>query len=71
MCGIAGVVSSSPAQPESWLGDATAALRHRGPDGEETWVSDDGRVAFGHRLLAIIDLSEVANQPMLLDGGRL
>ena len=37
-------------------------LRPRGPDGEGLWAQ--GRVAFGHRRLKIIDLSEHAQQPM-------
>ncbi len=36
----------------------------RGPDGEGAWVSSDGRVALGHRRLAIIDLTEGGRQPM-------
>jgi asparagine synthase (glutamine-hydrolysing) len=36
----------------------------RGPDGYGEWFSSDGRVAFGHRRLAIIDLTEGGAQPM-------
>ena len=32
-------------------------MPHRGPDDAGTWVSDDRRVAFGHRRLSIVDLS--------------
>jgi len=50
----------------------TTAMRHRGPDGEGFWCSSDRigedgvteGVAFGHRRLAIVDLREIANQPM-------
>jgi asparagine synthase (glutamine-hydrolysing) len=38
-------------------------LAHRGPDFEGTWQA--GPMALGHRRLAIIDLSERANQPMV------
>ncbi len=37
-------------------------LERRGPDAEAIWQA--GRVAFGHRRLAIIDLSAAANQPL-------
>ncbi len=42
----------------------TDALAHRGPDGEGFWQNEPGNVLFGHRRLAIIDLSEAAAQPM-------
>jgi asparagine synthase (glutamine-hydrolysing) len=40
-------------------------MTHRGPDDCGAWSSLDGRVAFGHRRLAIIDLSPKGHQPML------
>ena len=36
-------------------------LAHRGPDGGDTWVDDDGRVGLGFRRLAIIDLSDAGD----------
>ena len=39
-------------------------MRSRGPDAGDAWISDDGRVGFGHRRLAIIDLSPGGAQPM-------
>jgi asparagine synthase (glutamine-hydrolysing) len=43
-------------------------IAHRGPDGQGVWV--DGGVGFGHRRLAIIDLSAGGRQPMATaDGG--
>ena len=43
----------------------------RGPDGAGEWVSQDGRVALGHRRLSIIDLRSVADQPMRDAAGDL
>lgn len=74
MCGIAGILSFSPA---TWpVDEATlVAMRdkmiHRGPDGAGVWVDEAARVGFGHRRLAIIDLSEAALQPMSLHDGSL
>jgi asparagine synthase (glutamine-hydrolysing) len=39
-------------------------MHSRGPDAGDAWFSDDGRVGFGHRRLAIIDLSPGGAQPM-------
>jgi asparagine synthase (glutamine-hydrolysing) len=65
MCGIVG--SYSPAGSAS-APDVVARMRdrmaHRGPDGVGLWTSPDRRCAFGHRRLSIIDLSDVAAQPM-------
>ena len=63
MCGICGEYRTDgvPANIE-----AVAAMRKtlapRGPDGSGAWSA--GSVAFGHRRLAVIDLSEQAAQPM-------
>ncbi len=45
-------------------------LAPRGPDGEGLWFSDDERLAFAHRRLAIIDLGESGAQPMATADGR-
>lgn len=47
-----------------------ATLRHRGPDDDGGWQSPDGRVAFGFRRLAIVDLTESGHQPMSSRSGR-
>lgn len=66
MCGIAGLIGKTGARPidAAALVPMCAALVHRGPDGEGLWLSPDARVGFGHRRLAIIDLSARAAQPM-------
>ena len=55
MCGIVAIRSTRGPIPEAALRRATTALRHRGPDGERTWVSSSGTVGLGHTRLAIID----------------
>jgi asparagine synthase (glutamine-hydrolysing) len=69
MCGIAGVVSSASVEP-AVVARMRDALAHRGPDHAGLWRSADGRVCLGHRRLAIIDLDERSNQPMLSHDGR-
>lgn len=64
MCGIAGIIQSTPRFGPVHLHRMTDALAHRGPDGEGHWWRSDQQVMLGHRRLAIIDLSEQAAQPM-------
>jgi asparagine synthase (glutamine-hydrolysing) len=61
VCGIAGIVGPGAVDAGA-LARMTAALAHRGPDGADVW--HDGDVAFGHRRLAIFDLSARGAQPM-------
>ena len=63
MCGIAAIVAAGYANLAA-VRAMNEAQRHRGPDGEGTWVSPDGSVALGHRRLSIVDLSEGGHQPM-------
>jgi len=64
MCGICGELRFDHAQPEAAaLQRMTAKLARRGPD-HEGFFHGDG-LSFGHRRLAIIDLSEHGNQPMV------
>lgn len=75
MCGIAGAVGglAPPALKVALNPDAVTACverisvaqRHRGPDGAGLWATESGEVVFGHRRLAIIDLSEAGAQPMV------
>ena len=70
MCGIAGILSFSP---EIWPVEKTTLVRmrdtmiHRGPDGAGVWLNQNAIIGFGHRRLAVIDLSEAALQPMCLE----
>ncbi|MBI3271856.1 MAG: asparagine synthase (glutamine-hydrolyzing) [Planctomycetes bacterium] len=70
MCGIAGIVETGGGSPaRDVLERMTRRLAHRGPDGEGVVV--DGPAGFGHRRLAILDLSPAGAQPMAsADGAR-
>jgi asparagine synthase (glutamine-hydrolysing) len=75
MCGITGAVRriagrGEPAPRASErvrrvVETANAAVSHRGPDGTGQWESGGQEVVFGHRRLAIIDLSPGGAQPMV------
>src|ERR1700679_192992 len=47
-------------------------VSHRGPDGEgwKVFETRHGPLAFGHRRLAIIDLSDAGHQPMSYEDSR-
>jgi asparagine synthase (glutamine-hydrolysing) len=72
MCGIAGIVSSPPWEPQSLrapLERMLTALRHRGPDDEGLSVltppeATDSAVLLAHTRLAILDPSPAGHQPM-------
>ncbi|MGF1610068.1 MAG: asparagine synthase (glutamine-hydrolyzing) [Kiloniellales bacterium] len=66
MCGIFGIALSRPlSTADVAVGRAGRdALAHRGPDGAGEWSLPERGLFFGHRRLAIIDLSDRAAQPM-------
>jgi asparagine synthase (glutamine-hydrolysing) len=66
ICGILGFRGDTAAKPD--IQTLTAALTHRGPDGEGMWL--DGSAGLGHRRLSILDLSETGGQPMSWGDGR-
>jgi len=71
MCGIAGILAATPRQREWFdarIAPMTQSLVHRGPDACGFWADDT--VAFGHRRLSIIDLSDAGRQPMHDDTRR-
>src|SRR6201995_5200226 len=74
MCGIAGIYAyhyaANPVHREE-LRRIRDHMSARGPDGLGEWYSSDERVAFGHRRLSIIDLSERGAQPMASTDGKL
>lgn len=68
MCGIAGVWSDKINNHASILDKILQAQNHRGPDNCSSYSIDD--LSLGHNRLAIIDLTESANQPMVSYCGR-
>jgi asparagine synthase (glutamine-hydrolysing) len=64
MCGICGELRFDGGEPDlGGLQRMMARLARRGPDHEGVFT--DGPLAFGHRRLAIIDLSAHSDQPMV------
>ena len=66
MCGINAIFAYGSAAPPVDRDEVIATrecMLSRGPDAGDAWFSDDGRVGFGHRRLAIIDLSPGGAQP--------
>jgi asparagine synthase (glutamine-hydrolysing) len=70
MCGLVAIYSPDGDVNAERVSSAVAALRHRGPDGQTTWVSDDGTVGLGHARLAIIGINN-GTQPIANEDGRI
>ena len=69
MCGITGLIHlDGEAVSPVTLRKMTDAIAHRGPDGEGYF--NEGNVGFGHRRLAIIDISSSGQQPMFTHDHR-
>ena len=70
MCGIVALFSSATPVSEEALRRATAALYHRGPDGQRQWIAPHRRVGLGHARLSIIDLT-TGDQPIANEDEQL
>ncbi|KAB2874037.1 MAG: asparagine synthase (glutamine-hydrolyzing), partial [Pseudorhodoplanes sp.] len=74
MCGIAGLYDLHGTGRERDPGERARAmvdtLAHRGPDGAGHWGDPAAGIGFGHRRLAIVDLSPGGAQPMHSSDGR-
>ena len=69
MCGIAGFCNGG----EHWKQDIermNEKMYYRGPDASGIWSNDEHTVVFGHRRLAIVDLTPSGAQPMESHDGR-
>lgn len=67
MCGISGLVGDR--QP-GLVAAMNRVQAHRGPDGSGVFEDAEGPIALGHVRLAILDLSDLAAQPMRSRDGR-
>ncbi|QOW42831.1 asparagine synthase (glutamine-hydrolyzing) [Acinetobacter indicus] len=74
MCGFTGFfqgsIFNSGDQTQESLKKMTDAIIHRGPDAEGFWFDQCEKVAFAHRRLAILELSEMGHQPMFSHSKR-
>ena len=70
MCGICGIYSASNAPiPRSRVELMCDVMANRGPDG--AGVQGGAGCLFGHRRLAIIDLTDAGRQPMFNEDGQI
>lgn len=74
MCGLTGFYQGntffSADTVQENLKKMTDAIKHRGPNSEGFWHDLEDGIAFGHRRLSILDLSDAGHQPMLSDDDR-
>ena len=63
MCGISGRVNFQEKINSEDLLESISLIRSRGPDRENIWL--EGSCGLAHARLAILDLSETGNQPMI------
>ncbi|MCZ6642731.1 MAG: asparagine synthase (glutamine-hydrolyzing) [Gammaproteobacteria bacterium] len=63
MCGIVGIVSPAPdtTEQETMAARMAELLQHRGPDAQG--LTRGAHVVLAHRRLAVVDLTDAANQP--------
>lgn len=71
MCGIVGYMNFKGNDISDGTLDAyTDSLAHRGPGSRGVWRNKKMALSFGHRRLAIFDLSDMGRQPMTYLDGR-
>lgn len=72
MCGIVGCLKKDHfSEIDSHYFDSLIdSISHRGPDSNGSYINDENNVFLGHSRLAIIDLSNSANQPMISKDSR-
>lgn len=74
MCGLTGFwdfkASSSAEELLKFVSSMAFSIQFRGPDSAGEWCDPKVGLAFGHRRLAIVDLSPAGHQPMISHSGR-
>ena len=74
MCGIAGFWgfgNFGTSDNNKFLKRMGLAISHRGPDNCGTWIDHNIQIGLAHQRLAIQDLSETGNQPMVTSLGKM
>jgi len=74
MCGLNGIFAHGRTASPIDTGELRRTrdrMATRGPDGAGEWVDSERRIGLGHRRLSIIDLREIADQPMVSADGRV
>ncbi|MCX7744770.1 MAG: asparagine synthase (glutamine-hydrolyzing) [Flavobacteriales bacterium] len=71
MCGIGGVFSKELLLDIQPLQRMSNALKHRGPDDEGLYLSENKKAGLIHRRLSFIDLSPAGHQPMCSDDASI
>lgn len=69
MCGFVGFVGSNVDDSNSVVHDMMETIIHRGPD--SGGVFTDKNITLGFRRLSIIDVADIASQPMLNEDGTI
>ena len=69
MCGIVGAWGPLENRPDV-LAESRRSMKHRGPDSQGYWEDPEAGIGLGHVRLAIVDLSEAGDQPMVSACGR-
>ena len=74
MCGIVGVLDPSrrrsTEEAQHVVSTMADTMVPRGPDGSGAWADGSATIAFGHRRLAVLDVSPAGHQPMTSADGR-
>ncbi|MFO7790814.1 MAG: asparagine synthase (glutamine-hydrolyzing) [Bacteroidales bacterium] len=71
MCGINGVWHRDKKIDKQAFTAMRDSLKHRGPDDAGTWIHSNNNLAFGHRRLSFMDLSESGKQPICSSDGQI